>query len=447
MKNSPPVRALTAGAGSSHRKASWYTPHTMDQFPPLTKIRQHYPRERVQNIEQTLLESVRRVPLTLPAGSSVAITVGSRGVANIHLVVKTLVSYLRAKNLEPFIVPAMGSHGGATAEGQRAVIESYGVTESFVGAPIRSSMEAVELSNDGIGNRVFMDRNAYEAKGTIVVNRIKVHTDFHGPHESGLMKMTAIGLGKKRQAQEIHSFGIRGLKERIVPTARKILEHGNIIMGIALVENAYDETMIIQAVPTPEIEAEERRLLEISRRNMPALPTDRLDVLVIDEMGKDVSGCGVDTNIIGRMKIAGEPEPERPSISRIVVADLTDASHGNAIGLGLVDIVTRRMREKIDFVATYENTVTSTFLERGRMPIVAENDRRAVAMALSTCSLGPDPGSASKARLARIRNTLHLDELYVSNAVLEEVRASDRIEVVGKEAAMFSDGDSLPTWA
>ena len=419
----------------------------MNHLPLLIKVRQRYPRERIENIEETLAEAVRRVPLTLPAGASVAIAVGSRGVANIAQIVRALVSHLKGQGYKPFIVPAMGSHGGATAEGQREVVEGYGVTEEFVGAPIRSSMEVVELPNEGVGNRVFMDRNASEADATIIVNRVKVHTDFHGMHESGIMKMAAIGLGKKRQAIEIHSFGVAGLRERIIPTARAILKHGNIVMGIALVENAYDETMILRAIPAVDIEVEEKRLLEISRRNMPSLPTESLDVLIIDEMGKDVSGAGVDTNIIGRIRVDGQQEPERPRISRIVVRDLTDVSHGNAIGIGLVDIITKRLYDKIDFKATYENTVTSTFLERGKMPIVADTDCDAVEMALRTASLGPDPASMAKARVMRIHSTLHLDELYVSESVLSEIKGLNYIEVAGAPCDMANADGTLRDWA
>ncbi len=416
-------------------------------LPDLLKVRRRFPRERLEDVREELQSQLRACPVELPSGATVAIAVGSRGITNLRPIVAALVSYLKSLGCTPFIVPAMGSHGGATAEGQEAVLASFGITEPLVGAPVRSSMEAVELPNDGIGNRVFMDRNARGADATILVNRVKVHTDFHGPFESGLLKMASIGLGKKLQASEIHSFGIAGLKERIVPTARKVLEHGNVVMGIGIVENAYHETMIVRAIPARAIESEEKRLLEVARRNMPALPIDSLDVLVIDEMGKDVSGAGVDPNIIGRIRIRGQEEPEKPTISSIVVADLTEASHGNAVGIGLVDVITRRMYEKIDFAATYENVVTSSFLERGRLPVVAKDGRDAVEIALRSCGLGPDGGErASGVRLLRIKNTLRLEEAYVSPSVLQEIKDAPGIEVVGPPRALISERGELSGW-
>lgn len=417
----------------------------MDSLPNVTKIRQHRACQRIADVRSALLSELQGVPLKLPHGATVAIAVGSRGISNIDVIVATLVSHLKSKGYAPFIVPAMGSHGGATAEGQRAVLASYGISESSIGAPIRSSMEVVELPNNGIGNRVFMDRHAQSAGATIVVNRVKVHTDFHGLYESGLLKMIAIGLGKKDQAHEIHSFGVSGLKERILPTARKILQHGNIVMGIGVVENASDETMIIKAIRANAIEDEEKRLIEISRRNMPSLPVDALDILVIDEMGKDISGTGVDTNIIGRMRVAGQPEPDHPAISAIVVDDLTDASHGNAVGVGLVDIVTRRLYEKIDLAATYENVITSTFLERGRIPIVAQNARQAIEIALRACGLGSARPLPS-VRMMRIENTLHPEDSYVTPSLLEEVRERQQIEVFDNSCPLLTEQGCFTPW-
>ncbi|HRU33256.1 MAG TPA: DUF362 domain-containing protein, partial [bacterium] len=358
-------------------------------------------------------------------GSYIAIAAGSRGIRNIHRIVKATVEVVKEFGGRPFIVPAMGSHGGATAEGQKELLESYGITEEYTGAPIRSSMEVVELPSNGLENKVYMDKLAYSADGTIVINRIKPHTDFHGDIESGLLKMCVIGLGKHKQAIEIHRFGTYGLKYLIPPTAKRIIEYGNIILGIGIVENAYDETMVISAAKPEDFEREDKRLLDIARGNMPRLPVDKLDLLIVDEMGKDISGAGMDTNIIGRIYIDGETEPEKPKITRIVVTDLTEKAHGNAIGIGLADLTTRRLVNKIDFNATYQNAVTSTFLHRGKIPVIAEDSKTAIEWALMTCG----PIDIPNARIIRIKNTLSLNELYISRSVLEEIK--DRIEIIG----------------
>ncbi len=419
-------------------------------IPLLTPIRRRYDHPRILDLEEEVERELVRVPLhrgdgrPLPAsGCSVAVAVGSRGIANLALIVRAVVRYLTAQEHRPFIVPAMGSHGGATPEGQRAVLEGYGISEAFLGVPIRSSMETVELPDGGIGNRVFMDREASRADATVVINRVKPHTDFHGAVESGLLKICALGLGKEAQAREIHSFGIAGLRERILPTARQILRHGNVALGLALVENARDETMVIRAVPPERMEAEEAELLDLARAHMPSLPFDRLDVLLIDEMGKDVSGTGLDPNIIGRIRVSGQPEPELPAIGSIVVSDLTDASHGNAIGVGLADVITRRLYDKIDRSVTYTNVITSTFLERGKIPVVAESDREAVEIAIRTCGRAALFERGEAPRIARIKNTLRAAELLVSAPLLAELHGRSDIEVTGEPQRLFGPDGAL----
>lgn len=394
-------------------------------IPKLIKVRQFFNREHIEDIEGKVRTEILRLGISIKSGSEIAIAVGSRGIRNIDRIVKTTVDVIKELGGRPFIVPAMGSHGGATSEGQKRLLEGYGIREDIIGAPILSSMEVVELPSDGLENRVFMDKIAYSADGTIIINRIKPHTDFHGDVESGLLKMCVIGLGKHKQAIEIHRFGTYGLRHLIPPTAKRIIEYGNIIFGIGIVENAYDETMILEAVMPEDFEETDKRLLKIAKENMPSLPVDKLDLLIVDEMGKDISGAGMDTNIIGRIYIDGEPEPDKPKITRIVVTDLTDKTHGNAIGLGLADFITKRLFSKIDFDATYQNAVTSTFVLRGKIPIIAEDSRTAIEWALRTCG----PINIERARVIRIKNTLSLGELYVSESILEEIK--DRVEIIG----------------
>jgi len=395
------------------------------EIPRLIKVRQYFKREYIEDVEDRVRGEILKLGISIKPGSEIAIAVGSRGIRNIDRIVKATVEVVKEMGGKPFIVPAMGSHGGATAKGQKELLEGYGIREEVIGAPIRSSMEVVELPSDGLVNRVFMDKIAYSADGTIVINRIKPHTDFHGDIESGLLKMCVIGLGKHKQAIEIHRFGTYGLRHLIPLTAERIIKYGNIIFGIAIFENAYDETMIIEGVRPEEFEETDKRLLKIARENMPSLPVDNLDLLIIDQMGKDISGAGMDTNIIGRIYIDGEPEPEKPKITRIVVTDLTEKTHGNAIGIGLADFTTRKLFERIDFNATYQNAVTSTFVLRGKIPIIAEDSRTAIEWALRTCG----PIEIENAKIIRIKDTLSLSEMYVSRSILDEIK--HRVEVIG----------------
>ena len=401
-------------------------------IPKVVKIRQRFRDDRIADVVGAVVEGLEGSGIELEKGTKIAVAVGSRGIANLQTVVRTVNDWVRRCGADPFVIPAMGSHGGATAEGQREVLESYGISGKTVNAPVVSSMEVVELSDRNLENRVYMDRMAHEAGGVILINRIKPHTDFHGPIESGLVKMSVIGLGNHRQAAEIHHHGIRGLKELIVPTAREVLKTGKILLGVALVENAYDETALVRVLRPENFLEEERKLLKLAKENMPSLPVDGLDVLVIDRFGKDISGAGLDTNIIGRLYIRGEKEPERPNITRIVLLDLTASSHGNALGLGLADIVTQRVIDEMDPGATYANTLTSTFLDRGKIPIVAEHDKQAVEYALSTC------GPVKSAGIIRIQDTLHLSEIYVSENFLEEL-SGNSIEIIGEPRDLFRE--------
>ncbi len=411
------------------------------ELPSLTRIRQRFDDTRIPDVEAEVRHQLAGCGVTVRPGASIAIATGSRGIAGIAAIIRCVVEWVKGQGGVPFIVPAMGSHGRATAEGQRSLIESYGVTEAFCGAPIRSSMEVVELPAAGAGVPVYFDRNASRADGVIVVNRVKPHTSFHGTYESGLAKMVSIGLGKHAQALAIHDLGVAGLREVMPRVARAILATGRILLGVAIVENACDQAMCIRAIPAGRILDEEPPLLDLARRHMPRLPVDDIDILIVDEIGKDISGVGMDTNVIGRLRIAGQPEPLLPRIRAIFVRDLSPGTHGNALGIGLADVTTRRLFQKIDFAATYENVVTTTFLERGKIPILAETDRQGLQIALRGCGLT----SARDARIVRIRNTLRLEELLVSPAVLEALRDREGIEIGPRmEQAFDSSGNLLP---
>lgn len=400
----------------------------MSPLPPLLPVRQRLRAAPLADIEGTVHRQVlaSRLPQRLRPGARVAITAGSRGIANIDRIIAATVRALRTLGFEPFIVPAMGSHGGGTAEGQVEILRALGITEERVGAPIRSSMAVVRIGQTPEGMPVHVDRLAWEADGIVVVNRVKKHTDFTGPIESGLLKMIAIGLGKKTQAELIHAYGAEGLRRFIPAVARVVLATGRIVLGLAVLEDGYDQTAAIVAVEPEEMEAVERRLLRRAKAWLPRLPFATLDLLIVDWMGKDISGTGMDTNVIGRVKIPGERDPRRPRVRLLVVLDLTPASHGNAIGLGLADLTTARLLAKMDRETTYVNGITSGFLERVKIPVVLPDDRTAIETALSRL----DPETAANPRVVRLRDTLHLGEFFISPALRAEAEARG-LEIVG----------------
>jgi len=407
----------------------------------LHKVRQRLDRTHLDDPRATLRPQFATLEGLIRPGARIAIGVGSRGIDNLALVVREVSDYLKSRSAIPFVVPAMGSHGGATAEGQAEILSSYGISESTVGAPVCSSMDAVEVPSAGLPIRVFMDHHVHDADGAILINRIKPHTDFHGRYESGLMKMALIGLGKLEGARAVHDFGIYGLRELIEPGATRVLATGKILAGIGLVENAFHQTLHIEILKADEIAREEPRLLELAKRHMPSLPVSPIDVLVVDRMGKDISGVGIDPNITGRIGVAGQHDDSAPQVSAIVVCDLTNETHGNAIGVGLADVITRRLFAKIDYPSTYANVITSSFLERGKIPVVAETDREAFAMALRTCGHVPD----GRERIVRILDTLHLEDVYVSAPLLSELSGRDSIEALNSGSELFThNGDLTP---
>jgi hypothetical protein len=408
----------------------------------LTRLRVSFPRPTLSDVDSAVRAELEKSRGTFPARGEIALAVGSRGVANIDRVVKTTAATLRSWGLEPFVVPAMGSHGGATAAGQAQLLSDYGISEDRIGCPVRSSMDVASLEAGDLPFPLFMDRHAFDSAGVVVINRIKPHTDFHGSYESGLAKMAVIGLGKERQASAMHRFGVPGLRDGIPRAAERILRTGKIIGGLGLVENAYDETMAIEFVAGSALLAREPDLLEVARSNMPKLPVDALDILIVDELGKNISGTGMDTNVIGRTRIAGEPEPAAPQIRMIVATDLTAPSHGNATGVGLADVVTRQLYDKIDVGVMYTNVFTSGFPERGKIPVVAPTARDAYACALRAC--GPIQDGA--ARIVRIKNTLQLGEIYVSDAVLRDLVDRTDIAVMTASESVFDERGEMTSF-
>jgi hypothetical protein len=413
------------------------------KFPRVVRVRQRFSGERVGDVEAALRRECAREEIArrIRPGMRVAVTAGSRGIAGVAIILRALVRFLGERGAEPFIVPAMGSHGGATAAGQVKVLRSLGITEKFCGAPIRSSMEVVRIGETGHGIPVYMDRLAAGADGVVLVGRIKPHTDFRAEIESGLLKMASIGLGKHEQALVLHSHGVRGIRDFMVEAGCRVLESGRVLFGVGIVENGYDEISVLEAIPPEEIPRREAELLRRAAAMMPKLPVEDVDVLFVDELGKNYSGTGMDTNIIGRFKIPGVEEPESPRVKYLIVSRLSEQTGGNALGVGLADFTTRRLFEGIDFGVTNENVLTSTFVERGKIPPVLESDRAAIEAAIR-CNWGVPP---EETRFVRIPNTLHLRDVYVSENLLDEALATGGARRVGESEELEFDTEGYLT--
>ena len=393
------------------------------RLPPMREVRQRFRGLPAADAVAMLNQQWERIDdrvAALSEGAAVAVAVGSRGIADLVPVVRGVIEHLKAAGCRPFIVPAMGSHGGATAEGQVEVLRMLGVAEDTVGAPVRATMEVVPLG-DADGEPLYLDRLAWEADGIVLINRVKPHTDFVGPVESGLMKMLVIGLGKQVGADYYHRLGVvRGLEITIPAAARGLLARAHVLFGVALVENEDHQTALLRVVPPETMESAEVELLKVARAHLPGLPVDDVDLLIVDEMGKDISGAGLDPNVIGRSSAAWSPKRERPRVSRVFVADLTAASEGNAAGLGAVDAVSASFLAKIDIAATAVNAFTSCCPEDARIPTVFASAQDAILSLLTTVR----PASPEDTRIVYIRNTMALDRVWVSTGCLDQVDES-----------------------
>ena len=406
-------------------------------LPKMVKISQTFNTPLVTNVEESLRFALTAQDITakIVPGMKVAVAVGSRGLADLPTLVHTTVSFLKDCGAKPFIVPAMGSHGGATAAGQIEVLSNLGVTEHCAGCPIRSSMEVDEIGRLPNGLPVYIDRYAHDADGIVVINRVKPHTAFRGPSESGLVKMLTIGLGKQKGAASCHAYSFKYMAQNIVDMAKVILAKTPVLFGIGTVENAYDQIAKIVAVPAEQLIVVDQQLQQEAKANMPRIPFEQIDVLLIDQIGKDVSGDGMDPNITGRY-----PTPYAtggPSVNKMAVLDLTERTHGNANGMGTADFTTRRLVEKTDFAATYANGLTSTVVTPTHTPTVLENDRDVVRAAVKTSNAL----DLSQVRIVHIKDTLHLSEIYISEALLGEAQALPQVTILTQPAEMAFDNN------
>jgi hypothetical protein len=411
-------------------------------LPDMYRIRQIFDSTRVTDLQGSVVAALRRLPLgQIQAGDEVAIAAGSRGIANIADILKTMVEYFKALDARPFVFPAMGSHGGATAEGQVAVLAQLGVTETCLQAPIRSAMDVEQIGKTEDQVPVYLDAYALSADHIVVVNRIKSHTKFKAPIESGLMKMMAIGMGNHTGAAFYHKAAVQYTFPKIITdAARVVLRKAPVLCALGIVENGYGQTAHIEAFKPRDIESNEKKLLSLSKKMMAHLPFNEIDLLIVDEMGKNISGVGIDPNITGRNRdlLGVFDHPTR--IKRLFVRDLTDQSKGNAIGIGLADMTTKRLVDKIDYDATYKNCITGISLEKGAVPIYFGNDREAIEAALDTIGLVP----ARMSKIVRVKNTLRLDIVAVSEAYTAALNRKNDVEILkGPDPMEFDANNNL----
>lgn len=419
---------------------------TPDDFPAIARVRQIVEQPEVDDPPAEVARAIResRIRTRLRPGASVALAVGSRGIAGLDALVKAAVQTLKDLGLQPFVVAAMGSHGGGDEDGQRALLASFGVTESAVGCPVRCAMDTVVLGTNSFGLPIHFDKNAFEADGIVLLNRIKPHTSFTGRYESGLLKMLAIGLGKCQGAAQVHKLGLPGLKTMLPEVGKFLLGKTRLALGVALLENAHERTARVVGVEPERLLDEEPALLDEARDYMARLPFDRFDVLVIGELGKNYSGTGLDPNVIGRQRVETMPDLPRPIITRLAVLDLSPETHGNANGIGLTDLTTDRAARGVDPRATWVNCFTSNFLTRARVPLALPTDRDVVATCLDTCWCI----TRKEAKMVLIPNTLELGTLWIT-APLADAAVRDpslRIETDFLPIPWLDDGRLDQEW-
>lgn len=415
-------------------------------FPKLVKIRQNFPRPRVGNTLETVRGEMEKLlsAARIGPGKKVGITVGSRGIQGIVPMLQSAVGAVRMVGAEPVMLAAMGSHGGGTEEGQMELLESIGITEQSMGASVVPCVVGREIGITANNLRAYMLESAFTVDAIIPFNRVKTHTSFKGDIESGMVKKLVVGLGGPQGAQQFHSQGRADqLSALLRDVGEIILEKMPVIGGVAIIENAYEETALIKSVPKDEIIREEVALLEYSKSLMPGLPVRQLDALIVEEIGKNYSGTGMDTNIVGRLCIQGEPEPLDPFVRYLAVWDLSEDSHGNACGIGLADFTTDKLVRKIDRKPTYLNCLTTTFPIRAKIPLYLETEKR-VMEAMFRCLEGSVP--PAEVKLVVVPNTLFLTECYVSEALVPALEGNPQIEILGKpEPITFTEeGDMRP---
>ena len=398
------------------------------KYPRMVPIKQHFKTNPIQDIPAEVRSELAGIQphKIIAKGNSVAITAGSRGIANLAVIIAEIVRELKKVGAKPFIIPAMGSHGGATPEGQKKILEHYGITKKTMGVPVKSSLSVVQVGSTSEGIPVFLDRNASKADHIVVVNRVKPHTDFKGKFESGLMKMMAIGLGKQKGADHYHNVIVRrGHYPVFLSVAREILKRCPVAFGVAIVENQRHEICDLRLVTPNRLEDTEKKLLILAKQCLPTLPLGNIDFLIVDQMGKDVSGAGLDPNVIGTSSCKWGIRHPTPRISRIFVRRLSEASEGNGSGIGMVDVATARLVQAVDWEKTSINAFTAGCPEDCKVPMTLRSEEKAISVALNTIR----PYTLDDLKIVHIKNTMDLDEMFLSSACLSHLKPEHRVVV------------------
>lgn len=397
-------------------------------LPKMFQVRQKFEHIRLEEIEETIRNQFLREEIRqkIHPGDKVAVAVGSRGIRNLSRIVKTVIEEIQKLGAVPFIVAAMGSHGGGSSEGQREVLYGYGITEEAMGVPVITETEVVELGKIKNGVSVYFDKAASQADVIIPINRIKLHTDFVSDIQSGLCKMLVIGLGNHKGCTSIHEMEFSSFGETIKEAATLIMEKMPVGFGMAVIENAYDETFLIEALPVETMIKRETQLVEIAKQNMPVLMIPEIDILIVEEIGKDISGAGFDPNILGKSYILNDFVLEVPRINRMILLDISKASHGNGIGLGIFDIITKKVFEQLDYESMYANSIAIKCVDDCKIPLVAKDEQEAVKIAIKIVR-GADKEFL---KIVKIKNTLSLEEIQVSEALLDIVEKNERLELM-----------------
>lgn len=406
------------------------------KIPKMILVKQNFESACIDDLSAVLLATLSQAKITntIKKGMTIAITAGSRGIENIDKITKMVVEFVKEQGAEPFIIPAMGSHGGAMEQGQIDILKSFHITSETMGCPIKATMEVDLLAVMQDGTPVYIDKYAHEADGIIVINRIKPHTGFRGSYESGLFKMMTIGLGKQKGAETAHKRGRKKMGETIEFGGNAYLDHANILFGVAIIENAFDKTYKIEALTPTKIKEKEPLYLQEAKKMLPQILFDNLDILIIDYMGKNISGTGMDPNITKSFSYESGISREGRA-KKIVVLDLTEQSHGAAVGLGMADITTIRMFEKMDFNTTYPNLLTTGGTDSAKIPMMFDNHKLAIQASIKT-AIGSD---IDNLRIVRLKDTLHLSEIQVSPALLKEAKAHPYVDIIGDEFELKFD--------
>lgn len=411
-------------------------------LPKLYPVRQSFAKEQLEDVAGAVARELSKPEITakLKPGQRVAVAVGSRGIKNLAVIVRGVVDAIKRSGAEPFIVSAMGSHGGGTQEGQREILTGYGITEEAMGVPVCTKTEVVELGKTRNGIPVYFDQVAYEADLVVPINRVKLHTDFVDEIQSGLCKMLVIGLGNHRGCTSIHEEEFCHFGSIIQEAATLIMQRAHIGFGVAILENAYDQTALVEAIPRENLLRREIELVQIAKRNMPTLMIPEIDLLIVEQIGKNISGAGYDPNILGKSYILHEFVLPVPKINRMVLLDLSPESHGNGIGMGIFDVITKKVFDQLDYESIYANSVAVKCLDDCKIPLVAADEAEAVRIAMKVLR-GAD---CRHLRVVKIKNTLELERIEVSEALLEVVRSDAQLALLPCEAPHFSMNTGEP---